>query len=211
MKYLTTAIIVIVVAAAGLIGLAYSGRVEVSATGGKSGALEWFLATARRNAVQRQAADIVPPDLSGEDRLAAGAGAFEEMCAGCHGAPGRDPFVGAEDMDPPPPDLAEAARERSPAELFWVVKHGIRMTGMPAWGPSHADAELWELVALIKRLPDLSAAQFQQLVERGGHGHDHQHGGPTDDHRAAAGPEKPAHTDDQTGAGGHHQHGGHEH
>jgi mono/diheme cytochrome c family protein len=63
--------------------------------------------------------------------------------------PGRKPFLGAGYMNPSPPDLAKIAPERSPQELFWVIKHGLRMTGMPAWGPTHGDEQLWDLVAMV--------------------------------------------------------------
>jgi mono/diheme cytochrome c family protein len=82
-------------------------------------------------------------------------------------------------MNPPPPDLADRAKVRTPAELFWVTKHGIRMTGMPAWGPTHSDKQLWELVAFVEKLPELSKVEYQKLIEQGAtHGHSDEHGGP---------------------------------
>ena len=92
-------------------------------------------------------------------------------------SPCREPILGARDMNPPPPDLSEAAGSRSPSEGFWVIKNGIRMTGMPAWGSTHSDAQLWELVAFIERLPALTGDGYRQLAEsEGGDGHGHEHG-----------------------------------
>ena len=124
------------------------------------------------------------PDLSDEDRSPRGARAFDAMCTGCHGAPGREPFLGAGDMNPPPPDLALIAPARSPQELFWVIKNGLRMTGMPAWGPTHGDDQLWDLVAFMKRLAELTPEGYRALAAApGDDGHDH---GATVDADAAA-------------------------
>jgi hypothetical protein len=90
--------------------------------------------------------------------VSAGAAAFREMCAGYHGA---------RDMNPPPPDLTQIVAERTPAELFWVIKHGIHMSRMPAWGPTHSETDLWGLVAFLQRLPGRSADTYEQLAGSG--------------------------------------------
>jgi mono/diheme cytochrome c family protein len=176
MRCLLAFILVAALSLAAVIGFVYSGWADVSATGTESAAVRWVLETTRRNAVARRAADIRVPDLSEPTLAASGASAFDEMCAGCHGAPGRKPMLGARYMDPKPPDLGEVARKRTPAELFWAIKHGIRMTAMPAWGPTHSDDQLWALVALVERLPELSEQGFRRLVKQAGDsGHDHGH------------------------------------
>lgn len=177
MKYLGSIVIVVALLLAGAVGLAYSGLPNVAATASESPLLRWLLSTTRQQAVERRAQEVAVQRITDRARIAAGAKAFDDLCAGCHGAPGRDPFVGALDMSPAPPTLSETVPQRSPAELFWVVKHGIRWTGMPAWGPSHSDAELWELVTFIERLPELNGEAYQALLAQGeGHGHDHDHG-----------------------------------
>jgi mono/diheme cytochrome c family protein len=158
----------------GAIGFAYSGLYNVAATASGPHALDWLLETTRERSVSARAEGIAVPDLSPDARVGAGAAAFREMCAGCHGAPDRKPFVGARDMTPPPPDLTQVVAERKPAELFWVVKHGLRMSGMPAWGPTHSDTELWDLVAFLQRLPGLSAAAYERLAGSG-NPHTHHH------------------------------------
>jgi mono/diheme cytochrome c family protein len=183
MKTLAVVVTLILLAAAAALGFVTSGRLDVSAAAHDPGWLRWLLKTTREHSVERHAAGIAVPDLSRPGQAAAGAHAFDEMCAGCHGAPGREPFLGAPYMNPPPPKLAEGNTDLSPAELFWVIKHGIRMTGMPAWGPTHPDGRLWELVAFIRHLPTLSPADYQHLVEQGAateetHGHHHGSLGP---------------------------------
>jgi len=96
--------------------------------------------------------------------LAAGMSSYRRDCLGCHGAPGVSPWGAALGMNPPPPDLAAPdAQEGSDGELFFIVSRGVRMTGMPAWSPSHDERELWQLVAFLRHLPELSAAEKQAL------------------------------------------------
>ena len=107
----------------------------------------------------------------------AGVTHYAEHCVVCHGAPGVERGDLAEGLYPRPPNLADAARVYTPGELFWIVKHGIRMTGMPAWG-AHSDDELWATVALIEKLPGMTDQAYATLVAaspaRDGHhgGHD---------------------------------------
>ena len=137
MKIVATIVVVAVLLLAGAAGYAYSGLFDVAASTKVAPVLHWLLETTRERAIERRAEGIEVPELSAQQRVADGARAFDEMCAGCHGAPGRQPFTGAQDMNPAPPDLAKVAGHQSPAELFWVIKHGIRMTGMPAWWVTH--------------------------------------------------------------------------
>ena len=171
--------------AAGGGGLAfmYSGLADVAATSPHWALTRWVLSTTMENAVRKQAKGIAPPaSLDEDERVRAGAVAYDAMCAGCHGGPGVEPGVVGKGLNPEPPDLARAADEWSPEEMFWITKHGVRMTGMPAFGPTHSDEELWEMVALVKRLTRMSAAEYQALLpvpagpERG-HGHSHEHEG----------------------------------
>ena len=104
------------------------------------------------------------------------------MCADCHLEPGDDD--GEEElragMYPRPPNLARRGVRRSPEERFWIVKHGLKMTGMPAWGITHDDETLWSIVAFLQKLPGMSEEEFDSLESRGraegGH-HDDDHSG----------------------------------
>jgi len=104
------------------------------------------------------------------------------MCVICHGAPGKEQSEISKGLHPSPPDLAEAPRRWNSAQLFWIVKNGIKMTGMPAFGPTHSDNQLWDLVAFVQKLPSLSPDQYNQMQQEDGaydheHGpHEHQHG-----------------------------------
>lgn len=95
--------------------------------------------------------------------IQAGAKAFSQRgCVNCHGAPGVNWQKFSEGLNPDPPDLKEIAAEREPVQLFWVVKNGIRMTGMPSFGSIGVDdKEIWSIVAFVKKLPNVSEADFK--------------------------------------------------
>ena len=120
----------------------------------------------RVNAVKREVRDLEarPADLDDRSRLLQAVGLFEADCSGCHQPPEQAPPALAGRLNPPPADLTEAAGKRSLEELFWVTKHGIRMSAMPAWGGSRSDEELWAIATLIQRFPEMSGARYRALV-----------------------------------------------
>ena len=90
------------------------------------------------------------------------------MCVTCHGAPGVDASEAGEGLNPPAPDLTTGkVQKRTDGELFWLVQGGIRMTGMPAFGPTHKDEEIWKIVAFLRRLPALSPEETRELKTEG--------------------------------------------
>lgn len=150
------------------LGTALLGLVDVGATTPHWKITRWLLSTTMESAVQRRAAGIrVPDGLSDAGRVRAGAAAYDEMCVSCHAAPGVEGGAIARGLRPEPPVLHEEAHEWSAAELYWIIEHGVRMTGMPAFGPTHGEPELWALVAFLRRLPELSAAEYRALSVRG--------------------------------------------
>ena len=119
----------------------------------------------RERSVAVRAKDItIPSDLADPKRIASGAGQYAEMCSSCHLAPGMKRSEISRGLYPRAPELRRGS-SLTPAEEFWVVKHGLKMTGMPAWGLTHDDEILWSVVAFLRKLPDLSADQYQALVE----------------------------------------------
>lgn len=148
-----------------ILGFVYSGVFNVSALVPHSSLATWLLSTTMHASVKRRADNIELPDLRDATLQRAGINDFTAMCAGCHGAPGREPEAMGLGLNPRPPDLAVSARHMSDAELFWVTKNGIRMTGMPAWGATHDDAALWPVIAFMRLLPDLDAAAYQALAD----------------------------------------------
>lgn len=171
MKVVKIVVSLVAVAAIAATGFAYSGLYDVSASSPHSGLVDWFLSTTSRASVNRHAEGVQVPDL--DDAMAlVGASDFDAMCTGCHGAPGQEPAAMGQGLNPPAPDLAGAATELTPAEIFWVTKNGIKMTGMPSWGATHDDNAIWPVVAFIRRLPGLDADQYQMMLANAqGQGH----------------------------------------
>jgi mono/diheme cytochrome c family protein len=155
-----------------------SGAYDVSATVAHWPITRWIMEQARARSIKAHAAEItVPSDLDNPARIEIGVEHFAAHCAVCHGAPGVPRGAIAKGLYPQPPDLAQAAQLYSPGELFWILKHGIKMTGMPAWN-DHSDQELWATVAFVEKLPGMTEQDYAKLVmttiARGGH---HMHGG----------------------------------
>ena len=162
-----------------LAGLGYglSGAFNVAATERDAPVLKWFLhQTFEASVARRSAALTVSADLTEIDRVRSGARSFAAMCAGCHTPPGMTESPRTQGLNPKPPALAELAGHASAAQTFWVIKHGVRMSGMPAFGPTHDDTALWDLTAFVGQAQELTAAYYQQWSKGpADDGHDHRH------------------------------------
>ncbi len=141
-----------------------SGVVPISASGGHWPVTEWFLQFTMRRSVSTRSLGIRPPALDDAALVLRGAGHYETACRPCHGAPGATQPVVPRGLTPRPPDLSERVPQREPQELFYVVKHGIKMTGMPAWPSQVRDDEVWAMVAFLERLPELDRDAYDALV-----------------------------------------------
>lgn len=163
----------------------FSGFYNVAAVQPHSPATRWLLATIRDQSVARHSQTIQPPSLSDSQLVQAGFREYHAMCFGCHSAPGHELSEIAQGLNPPPPKLdADEIQAYSDAELYWVVKNGVRMTGMPAFGPTHEEKELWSIVAFLRQLPGTTPQEYKAMVEAAGLGesgepaqhHEHGHG-----------------------------------
>ena len=165
-------------ALAGLI-VVETGGYDVAATSGHRPLVRWAFDTTMTNAVRRRAERLEPPARVTPEMIAAGAGEYKAMCAHCHAGPGQERAEWAQGMLPLPPRLAEAAADWQTREIFWIAKHGIRMTGMPAFGPTHDDATMWNIALFVSRLPGMTAEQYAAFpsehgsapAEAAGHAH----------------------------------------
>ena len=154
--------LLILIAVIGLT-VAYTGTYNIAATEEHTSLVRWAFDTTFHNSVHRHAADLTAPKTFTEAEIAAGAREYQAMCEHCHAGSGVEAEVWASGMRPQPPHLTEAAAEWEMAEVFWLAKHGAKMTGMPAFGPTHDDRTLWNIAAFVKRLPAMTPERYSAL------------------------------------------------
>ena len=126
-----------------------------------------FLGSTMDHSVAARDGDIDVPDLKDQKMIAAGAAEYDSMCTACHLAPGMDENKLRAGLYPKPPSFARRRRPGNPKEQFWIIKHGIKMTGMPAWGVSYPDADLWKIIAFFQTLPGMTPETYKSLVQSG--------------------------------------------
>lgn len=141
-----------------------SGVIPVKASAGHWPVTRWFLGFARGRSVWTHSLGVEVPDLGDRARIARGAGHYETACRVCHGAPGLDRAVTMTELTPHPPHLESLVPDRSHEELFYVVKHGIKMTAMPAWPAREREDEVWDVVAFLRELPEMDSATYRRLA-----------------------------------------------
>jgi mono/diheme cytochrome c family protein len=169
--------LLVLLAAFGL-AVVYTGRLNVAATEEHTSFVRWAFDTTFQNSVQRRAGGVVAPEAVTQAMIESGADHYKAMCEHCHAGPGSERADWASGMRPRPPHPAEAAAHWELEEVFWLVRHGVRMTGMPAFGPTHDDRTLWGIAAFVKELPAMTPEQYATLsaseadhAADGGHAH----------------------------------------
>lgn len=154
-----------VAVAAGAAVMVYGGFYNVAATEQHTQPVFSLLETAMRQSVRLRARGIEPPPLDDERLVLRGAGCFRDKCVQCHGAPGVAQGDIGKSMQPLPGPLVDARQHWTARELYWVTKHGIKMSGMPAWEFRLSDEDLWAVVAFLEKLPDLTPQQYARATE----------------------------------------------
>ena len=155
------------IAAAAVLGafaFAWSGLGDIAASQGHWPFVERFLDFGMRHAVKRHANGTEVPKLDDPNMIRLGAAHFHRGCAFCHGAPGIPVNPIAKHMLPPPPELAVTMRPWQPNDLFWIVKNGLKYTGMPGWVAIERDDEIWAVVAFLTRIQKLDAETYRGLA-----------------------------------------------
>ena len=219
-KYIITVAITLGVLAVGAGAFVYSGVYNVGADDQHTKPVLAVMQSLREQSIRARSKDITVPDLNDEQLILKGAGQYAAMCTGCHLKPGMQDSEIRPGLYPQPPNLSQVRVD--PKAAFWVVKHGIKMSAMPAWGGSHDDATMWSMVAFLQKLPDMTPQQYKDMVARAPAHHDmdgeggHSHGGFTDevahgatDMQGMQMPAKPetGHSHDAGAADGHdHEH-----
>jgi mono/diheme cytochrome c family protein len=160
LRVLVAAFLLAIAAAAACV---YVGVYNVAATVPHHDLTYHLLHYAMRRAVTVRANAIRPPPLDGPQHVRNGLALYRAHCVQCHGAPGVAPDAVGLGLTPAPANLVEAAREWPAAELYWVVRHGIKMTAMPAWEYRFSEREIWDMVAFLKAMPTWSPAQYRAI------------------------------------------------
>lgn len=136
----------------------------------------WLLEVLREQSIAKASRTIKVPLLDDPDMLLQGGADYNEMCSGCHLKPGKLESDMSLGLYPAPPNLSleeseHGEHEHGDAEMsaqrqFWIIKHGIKASGMPAWGPGHDDQRIWAMVAFLQKLPTLNTLQYQIITAR---------------------------------------------
>lgn len=160
-----TFVVILLIVIAAFAGIfIYAGLYSIGADAPHSRLVYGLLQELRDKAIARGARDIaVPADLNDPRRIAAGAGLYQEMCTGCHLGPRLERSELSQGIYPSAPELARGD-DLSPAEQFWTIKHGVKLTAMPAWGKTHNDELIWDMVAFIRQLPKMTPGQYRAAV-----------------------------------------------
>ncbi len=163
-EHLIVALIVLVVFTIGLGAIAYSGVYDVGADDHHWSVTFYVLQSVRDRSIQVRSENLKVPDMNDPQLVLRGAGQYAAMCTGCHLAPGVQHSEMRSGLYPQPPNLSKVRVD--PRNAFWVIKHGIKMSAMPAWGASHGDAAIWSLVAFLQKLPVLTPRQYKDIVAK---------------------------------------------
>jgi mono/diheme cytochrome c family protein len=163
-------VLLVVVIGAGL--LVYAGVYNVGADSPHFPVVYRLLETVRDRSVAARAEQVRRPgDLGDPKRIAVGGALYGEMCSGCHLGPGMERTEISQGLYPRAPDFSQGT-DLTPEEAFWVIKHGIKMSGMAAWGVTHSDNLIWDMVAFLGKLPSLSPDEFKKAIANSAEDHD---------------------------------------
>ncbi|MBH0071181.1 cytochrome c [Pseudoalteromonas sp. NZS127] len=175
MKIIRLLLLFVVLGLASAATVIYSGIVDVAADEPHSDLVYWLLTETRENSISKASQDIIVPDLNEPELLLTGGSDYEYMCSSCHLKPEQRESDMSLGLYPAPPNLTISSNEhinhahdededKLARRNFWIIKHGIKASGMPAWGKTHDDRRMWAMVAFIKQLPTLTPEEYQILT-----------------------------------------------
>ena len=171
MKTLWTLAIVATLVTFSVVAFIWSGAYDIGADNPHWPITQRLLSLVREQSIRARSNELRGPDLADAGLIKVGAGNYDAMCVGCHLKPGLQSSELSMALYPAPPNLT-LRRQGTPARDFWVIKHGIKMTGMPAWGRNMRDPYIWGMVAFLQKLPELTPESYATMVAASS-GHTH--------------------------------------
>ncbi len=162
----------------------HSGVYNMAATEKHWAITEKMIEWVRVRSIAARADDLEVPPLDDASMLLVGAKHYDAMCTNCHLIPDQEPTELASGLYPQAPVFyqrmpitAEQNKVDQIKEYFWVIKNGLKMTAMPAWGHNHDDKTIWAIAAFVQKLGGMTSQQYSELtkVHDDGHGHAHGH------------------------------------
>jgi len=162
--YSISLILLLSIIVGGLVIFIYSGVYNIGADDHHIKPVFNILQKLRDRSIEARSQHIKVPNLDDPTLILKGAGQYAAMCTGCHLAPGIKHSEIRPGLYPLPPNLS--LHKGDPKYNFWVIKHGIKMSAMPAWGFSHDDATIWSMVAFLQKMPNLTPAEYKAIVAK---------------------------------------------
>jgi mono/diheme cytochrome c family protein len=165
LKHYGVALIVwLVILLVGGTAFVYSGLYNIGADDHHTRPVFVIMQTLRQRSILAHSQAVAVPNLEDQQLILKGAGQYAAMCTGCHLKPGMRESEIRPGLYPQPPNLSQVRVD--PKQAFWIIKHGIKMSAMPAWGTSHDDPTIWSMVAFLQKLPGMTPQQYQDMVAK---------------------------------------------
>jgi cytochrome c553 len=146
----------------GATGFVVSGVYDIGADDHHTKPVLTLIEELRDRSIDVRSRSIDLHDVEAPERIAAGAKRYAALCAGCHLAPGQEKSPIRVGLYPHPPNLVQEDVHDG-RRAFWIIKHGIKMSAMPAWGKTLDDADIWDLVSFVRKMPDVSPENYLEL------------------------------------------------
>lgn len=178
MSMVKSLVLIVAVVLVGGVGYLYSGAYPMGADVPHNKLTYWLLETLREQSIKKASGSVSVPPLDDPGLLLSGGADYNDMCVSCHLKPGKEQSDMSIGLYPKPPNLSKTSiehghdhpdqtdAEQTARRQFWIIKHGIRASGMPAWGPTHDDDRIWAMVAFLQKLPELNPEQYQIITAR---------------------------------------------
>jgi mono/diheme cytochrome c family protein len=166
MKIIGVIVAVLVAQAILLVIFVYAGIYNVSTLSPDPAIIKWIFSTTSDNSAKHYSKGIVVPSLTGPSIIDKGFRDYHEICTMCHGAPGVEKSDIGKGLYPKPPNLTDSAKMLEANRLFWVIRNGIKSTGMPGFGKTKSDREIWNIVGFIEKMKNMTPQEYEAMRNR---------------------------------------------